>query len=94
MVRDPQGTPQGGVISPLLANLYLHEMDRAFHEDKTGPYKVANARLVRYADDCAPRRRGKEAEGTPKLQPCCTEDEGRPLGAAIQVEASNHLKLL
>jgi hypothetical protein len=26
--------------------------------------------------------------------PCCAEDEGRPLGAAMQVEASNHLKLL
>jgi len=25
---------------------------------------------------------------------CCTGDEGRPLGAAMQVEASNHLKLL
>jgi hypothetical protein len=25
---------------------------------------------------------------------CCTRDEGRPLGAAMQVEASNHLKLL
>ncbi|MEK7996492.1 MAG: group II intron maturase-specific domain-containing protein, partial [Planctomycetota bacterium] len=44
-------TPQGGVISPLLANLYLHQMDRAFHEDPDGPYRVANARLVRYADD-------------------------------------------
>jgi len=28
------------------------------------------------------------------VQPCCTKDEGGPLGAAIQVEASNHLKLL
>jgi hypothetical protein len=28
------------------------------------------------------------------MQPCCTEDEGGPLEAAIQVEASNHLKLL
>jgi RNA-directed DNA polymerase len=46
-----KGTPQGGVISPLLANIYLHEMDRAFHEDQEGPYKVAHARLVRYADD-------------------------------------------
>lgn len=46
-----KGTPQGGVISPLLANLYLHEMDRTFHEDESGPYRVANARLVRYADD-------------------------------------------
>jgi RNA-directed DNA polymerase len=46
-----KGTPQGGVISPLLANIYLHDMDRAFYEDKEGPYQVANARLVRYADD-------------------------------------------
>lgn len=46
-----KGTPQGGVISPLLANIYLHELDRAFHEADDGPYKVAKARLVRYADD-------------------------------------------
>jgi RNA-directed DNA polymerase len=45
------GTPQGGVISPLLANIYLHEMDRAFYEEEEGPYRMANARLVRYADD-------------------------------------------
>ena len=49
--RSRNGTPQGGVISPLLANIYLHEMDRAFHEDESGPYRGANARLVRYADD-------------------------------------------
>jgi len=46
-----KGIPQGGVISPLLANIYLHDMDRAFYEEKDGPYQVANARLVRYADD-------------------------------------------
>jgi RNA-directed DNA polymerase len=46
-----KGTPQGGVISPLLANLYLHEMDRAFYEEKEGPFQRAKARLVRYADD-------------------------------------------
>jgi RNA-directed DNA polymerase len=45
-----QGTPQGGVISPLLANVYLHDFDRAFHESD-GPAQFANARLVRYADD-------------------------------------------
>ncbi len=49
-VRPKAGTPQGGVISPLLANIYLHELDRAFHEER-GPGKWANARLVRYADD-------------------------------------------
>lgn len=44
------GTPQGGVISPLLANLYLHAFDRAFHGPQ-GPATFAKARLVRYADD-------------------------------------------
>jgi RNA-directed DNA polymerase len=45
-----KGTPQGGVISPLLANLYLHWFDRKFHR-KDGPKEWAKARLVRYADD-------------------------------------------
>ena len=49
--KPSKGTPQGGVISPLLANIYLHWMDIAFHEEEGGPYKTANARLVRYADD-------------------------------------------
>ena len=48
--RSQKGTPQGGVISPLLANLFLHWFDRAFH-GATGPRHWANARLVRYADD-------------------------------------------
>jgi RNA-directed DNA polymerase len=44
------GTPQGGVISPLLANLYLHWFDVQFHR-QGGPGTWAKARLVRYADD-------------------------------------------
>jgi group II intron reverse transcriptase/maturase len=40
------GTPQGGVISPLLANLYLHELDATW-EAECRPL----GRLVRYADD-------------------------------------------
>jgi RNA-directed DNA polymerase len=48
--RPDKGTPQGGVISPLLANLYLHWFDKLFHR-KDGPYHWADARLVRYADD-------------------------------------------
>jgi RNA-directed DNA polymerase len=51
--RPRQGTPQGGVISPLLANLYLHWFDKKFHSED-GPFRWANARMVRYADDCAP----------------------------------------
>jgi RNA-directed DNA polymerase len=48
--RPKQGTPQGGVISPLLANIYLHWFDKAFHRSD-GPAAWANAKLVRYADD-------------------------------------------
>ena len=48
--RPRQGTPQGGVISPLLANLHLHWFDKKFHGEQ-GPHRWANARLVRYADD-------------------------------------------
>jgi RNA-directed DNA polymerase len=48
--RPEQGTPQGGVISPLLANIYLHWFDKCFHF-KDGPAHWAKARLVRYADD-------------------------------------------
>lgn len=48
--RPTQGTPQGGVISPLLANIYLHWFDKAFHRPD-GPANWANAKIVRYADD-------------------------------------------
>jgi RNA-directed DNA polymerase len=48
--RNPRGTPQGGVLSPLLANIYLHWFDRVFHRSG-GPAQWANAKLVRYADD-------------------------------------------
>lgn len=50
VTRPQQGTPQGGVISPLLANVYLHWFDRHFHRPE-GPRHWAQARLVRYADD-------------------------------------------
>ena len=54
------GTPQGGVISPLLANIYLHELDRIW-SSKCSELGV----LVRYADDlvvmCRTRAQAKEA---------------------------------
>jgi RNA-directed DNA polymerase len=48
--RQSQGTPQGGVISPLLANIFLHWFDRFFH-GPDGPARWAKAQLVRYCDD-------------------------------------------
>jgi RNA-directed DNA polymerase len=54
------GTPQGGIVSPLLANIYLHELDRYMERDTALPRwektkrrrrKEANFVYVRYADD-------------------------------------------
>ena len=58
-----KGTPQGGVISPLLANIYLHEFDK-FWVQRSG----VNGKLVRYADDFVIMfRTKKEAEHGLKL---------------------------
>jgi RNA-directed DNA polymerase len=48
--RPKKGTPQGGVVSPLLANLYLHWFDALFYGPQ-GPARRADVKLVRYADD-------------------------------------------
>ena len=45
------GTPQGGVISPLLANIYLHEVLDTWFERDVKPRLRGRAILVRYADD-------------------------------------------
>ena len=46
-----EGTPQGGVISPLLANIYLHEVLDAWFVRDVLPRLNGRATLVRYADD-------------------------------------------
>jgi len=48
--RPKKGTPQGGVASPLLANLYLHWFDALFYGPQ-GPARRWDVKLVRYADD-------------------------------------------
>ncbi len=47
-----KGVPQGGNISPLLSNVMLNELDKEL--EKRGLH------FCRYADDCAPRKRGKQ----------------------------------
>lgn len=51
VTHHPTGTPQGGVISPLLANIYLHEVLDKWFEDEVRPRLRGQAHLVRYADD-------------------------------------------
>ena len=61
-----RGTPQGGVISPLLANVYLHELDRIWQQRSKGLGEV-----VRYADDlvivCRSEAAAKESHRRLKL---------------------------
>jgi len=45
------GTPQGGVVSPLLANIYLHEVLDVWFEGAVKPRLRGRAFMVRYADD-------------------------------------------
>ena len=52
MLSFPEsGTPQGGVVSPLLANIYLHEVIDAWFEQEVRPRMRGRAFMIRYADD-------------------------------------------
>jgi len=50
-VRPQDGTPQGGVISPLLANIYLHHVLDHWFVSEVQPRMKGKAQLIRYADD-------------------------------------------
>ena len=51
IVRNHIGTPQGGVISPLLSNIFLHEVLDRWFENDVKPRLAGRAFMVRYADD-------------------------------------------
>ena len=57
---NDRGTPQGGVISPLLANLYINRMLKGFRQARRG--EQFRAQIVNYADDFVILSRGKAAE--------------------------------
>jgi RNA-directed DNA polymerase len=57
--RSTRGTPQGGVISPLLANIYMHRFLRAWRQRNKG--QEYRARLITYADDFVIVSRGQAA---------------------------------
>jgi RNA-directed DNA polymerase len=58
--KSKLGTPQGGVISPLLANIYMHRFLRAWRERGKG--EQFQARIVNYADDFVILSRGQAAQ--------------------------------
>ncbi len=51
VTRSEEGTPQGGVVSPILANVYLHEVLDLWFEHEVKPRLQGDATLIRYADD-------------------------------------------
>lgn len=51
VVHPQTGTPQGGVVSPVLANIYLHYVLDLWFEKVIKPRQKGKARLIRYADD-------------------------------------------
>jgi group II intron reverse transcriptase/maturase len=50
-IRPEKGTPQGGVVSPILANIYLHEVVDTWFEQDAKPRMRGACRMVRFADD-------------------------------------------
>src|SRR5450759_1699730 len=82
-----KGTGQGSVISPLLANLYLHYVLDLWAERWRRREATGDMIIVRYADDCVPRtHRRKKVRN-------CVRDGGRSSGAGRQGQAPNHRKL-
>jgi RNA-directed DNA polymerase len=57
---NDRGTPQGGVVSPALANLYMNRMLKGWRQTKRG--EQFRARIVNYADDFVILSRGKATE--------------------------------
>jgi RNA-directed DNA polymerase len=57
---NDRGTPQGGVVSPLLANLYMNRMLKGWRQTRRG--EQFRARIVNYADDFVILSRGKAKE--------------------------------
>ena len=57
------GTAQGSILSPLLGNIYLHYVLDLWFTQEVQPRLRGQACLIRYADDCAPRRREGSGSG-------------------------------
>ena len=77
--RTEEGTPQGGVVSPVLLNVALHGMEQAagVRYYQTGKAPERQDRLpgvIRYADDRAPRTRKEDlSRSRVRRMRCCIE---------------------
>jgi group II intron reverse transcriptase/maturase len=85
------GTPQGGTVSPILANVFRHYALDLWVEKVVKQHCRGEACLIRYADDGVPRRREQEVGDLEAS--CGTGDGGRPSGVGLQDQAPTHLQL-
>jgi group II intron reverse transcriptase/maturase len=81
------GTPQGGVISPLLANIYLDQLDKSFEKLGLCRKGLGEARLVRYADDFVVLCAGPVEPVRIKVQAILEE-----LGLTLKMEKTREVK--
>jgi len=86
--QSKKGTPQGGVISPLLANIYLNPVDRAFERKGLGALQNGSIHLVRYADDMVILAKRNLEEGVNLLHHYTER-----LGLRLNEEKTRRLKL-
>ena len=86
--QSKKGTPQGGVISPLLANIYLNPVDQAFDRERLGAIEKGSIHLVRYADDMILLAQKNLDRGIALLQHCI----GR-LGLCLNQEKTRRLRM-
>lgn len=86
--QSKRGTPQGGVISPLLANIYLHPVDEAFERRRLGNITNGSIHLVRYADDMIILAQKKLGTGVTLLKELLDR-----LGLRLNGEKSRQLRL-
>ena len=87
--QSKRGTPQGGVISPLLANVYLNPIDKAFERSGMGKLKEGSIHMVRYADDMIILAKRNLEKGIKKLEHYI----GR-LGLSLNKEKTRRLNLI
>ena len=101
--RTGEGTPQGGVVSPVLLNVALHGMEKAAGVlycttgTNAGKAAMGSPVVIRYADDRVPRTRKEGlSRSSDRRTRCCARDEGAgpvawwPFAVALQGEAANH----
>jgi len=86
--QSKRGTPQGGVISPLLANIYLNPVDQAFARKGLASIKHGSVHLIRYADDIILLAQKNLKQGTTLL-----EHYVKRLGLTLNQEKTRILKM-